>query len=237
MNLLEIHNLEVHYGRIHALKGVSINVEHGKLVTLIGANGAGKTTLLNAISGIVPASGGTVAFNENNIFNEEPHIITRMGMVHVPEGRKIFSELTVEENLTIGAYIHPNRSQVQTLIDRNYALFPKLAERRSQEGGSLSGGEQQMLAIARGLMCNPKLLLLDEPSLGLAPLLVEDVFALINEINRSGVAVLLVEQNANAALQTADYGYVLETGSIILHDRAANLLKNAQVRKAYLGIA
>lgn len=236
MSLLEVTDLHVHYGSINALKGVSLTVDAGQLVTLIGANGAGKTTLLNAISGAVPGSGGTIRFEGRDILNEYPHVITRLGIAHVPEGRKIFSELTVAENLEVGAYIQTDGGRVKELIERNYELFPRLAERKWQEGGSLSGGEQQMLAIARGLMSDPKLLLLDEPSLGLAPLLVETVFRLISEINDLGVAVLLVEQNANVALQTASYGYVLETGSITLHDEAHRLLTNEAVRKAYLGI-
>lgn len=237
MSLLEVRDLQVHYGNINALKGVSLDVDAGQLVTLIGANGAGKTTLLNAISGAVPASAGSISFNGTDIFNEQPHIITRMGVAHVPEGRRIFGELSVIENLEVGAYIQKDAARIRELIDRNFELFPRLAERRSQEGGSLSGGEQQMLAIARGLMCDPRLLLLDEPSLGLAPLLVESVFRLIEDINKLGVAVLLVEQNANVALQTATYGYVLETGTITVSDRAAELLENEAVRKAYLGIA
>jgi len=237
MSLLEVSNLEVHYGGINALKGVSLTVDTGQLVTLIGANGAGKTTLLNAISGSVAASAGAVVFKGRNIFNEFPHVITRLGIAHVPEGRKIFSELTVEENLEVGAYIQSDARRTKELIERNYELFPRLAERKWQEGGSLSGGEQQMLAIARGLMSDPTLLLLDEPSLGLAPLLVESVFELIKEINSLGVAVLLVEQNANIALQTAYYGYVLETGVVTVSDEAESLLNNEAVRNAYLGIS
>ncbi|HKK48049.1 MAG TPA: ABC transporter ATP-binding protein [Alkalispirochaeta sp.] len=237
MSLLDVSNLEVHYGGINALKGVSLTVDAGQLVTLIGANGAGKTTLLNAISGSVAASAGAVVFKEQNIFNEFPHVITRLGIAHVPEGRKIFSELTVEENLEVGAYIQSDARRTKELMERNYELFPRLAERKWQEGGSLSGGEQQMLAIARGLMSDPTLLLLDEPSLGLAPLLVESVFELIKEINSLGVAVLLVEQNANIALQTAYYGYVLETGVVTVSDEAERLLNNEAVRNAYLGIS
>lgn len=237
MSLLDVSDLEVHYGGINALKGVSLTVDAGQLVTLIGANGAGKTTLLNAISGSVAASAGAVVFKEQNIFNEFPHVITRLGIAHVPEGRKIFSELTVEENLEVGAYIQSDARRTKELMERNYELFPRLAERKWQEGGSLSGGEQQMLAIARGLMSDPTLLLLDEPSLGLAPLLVESVFELIKEINSLGVAVLLVEQNANIALQTAYYGYVLETGVVTVSDKAESLLNNEAVRNAYLGIS
>ena len=236
MSLLAVRDLQVHYGRINALKGVTISVDEGQLVALIGANGAGKTTLLNAITGTVPSSAGSVVFRGERITNEKPHLITRRGIAHVPEGRNIFSELSVEENLEIGAYITHDKPTIRRLIEEHYTLFPRLAERRRQEGGSLSGGEQQMLAIARGLMSEPRLLLLDEPSLGLAPLLGETVFELITRINTRGVSVLLVEQNANIALQIASYGYALETGSIILQDEAKALLTNEQVRKAYLGI-
>jgi branched-chain amino acid transport system ATP-binding protein len=237
MSLLEVKDLSVHYGAIHALKGVSLSVNAGSLVTLIGANGAGKTTLLNAISGAVAGSSGSITFQDSEIMNELPHIITRRGIAHVPEGRRIFGELSVEDNLRVGAYLQKDKQHVRELIERNYQLFPRLKERRTQEGGSLSGGEQQMLAIARGLMSDPVLLLLDEPSLGLAPILVETVFDLIREINALNVAVLLVEQNANMALQTASYGYVMETGLITLADEAAALLHNPAVQNAYLGIA
>ena len=236
MSLLAVRDLQVHYGRINALKGVTISVDEGQLVALIGANGAGKTTLLNAITGAVPSSAGSVVFRGERITNEKPHLITRRGIAHVPEGCNIFAELTVEENLEIGAYITHDKTTIRRRIEEHYTLFPRLAERRRQEGGSLSGGEQQMLAIARGLMSEPRLLLLDEPSLGLAPLLVETVFELITRINTRGVSVLLVEQNANVALQIASYGYALETGSIILQDEAKALLTNEQVRKVYLGI-
>lgn len=237
MSLLEVTDLHVHYGAINALKGISLSVDAGSLVTLIGANGAGKTSLLNAISGAVPGSSGSITFKDGEIMNELPHIITRRGIAHVPEGRRIFSELSVEDNLRVGAYIQKDKQRIRDLIERNYELFPRLKERRTQEGGSLSGGEQQMLAIARGLMSDPVLLLLDEPSLGLAPILVEAVFELIQDINKLGVAVLLVEQNANMALQTASYGYVMETGSITLADEATALLNNPAVQNAYLGIA
>lgn len=236
MNLLEVRDLKVHYGAINALKGISLAVDEGSLVTLIGANGAGKTTLLNSISGAVPGSAGSILFRGEEILNELPHIITRRGIAHVPEGRKIFAELTVEDNLRVGAYVQKDKQRIRALIERNYELFPRLAERRRQEGGSLSGGEQQMLAIARGLMSDPTLLLLDEPSLGLAPILVEVVFDLIREINGLGVAVLLVEQNANIALQTATYGYVMETGRITIADDAEALLNNKAVQNAYLGV-
>lgn len=236
MSLLEVEDLQVHYGAINALKGISLSIEKGQLVALIGTNGAGKTTLLNTISGAVAGSGGSILFMGEEILNDLPHLITRRGIAHVPEGRKIFTELTVEENLEVGAYVQKDTGRIKELIERNYELFPRLAERRVQEGGSLSGGEQQMLAIARGLMSDPTLLLLDEPSLGLAPILVETVFDLIAEINKQGVSILLVEQNANVALQIASYGYVLETGSISLADHASALLNNKAVQNAYLGV-
>ena len=237
MSLLEVRELAVFYGSINALQRVSLSLDEGELVALIGANGAGKTTLLNTISGVVPGSAGSVRLRGREILNEHSHVITRLGVAHVPEGRHIFSELTVEENLTVGAYVLRDRHRSPELIERTYALFPRLEERRRQEGGSLSGGEQQMLAIARALMSDPTVLLLDEPSLGLAPILVERIFALIAEINAAGVSVLLVEQNANVALQIASRGYVLETGTITIEDDASELIRNPEVRKAYLGIA
>lgn len=236
MTILSIRNLEVYYGKINALKKINLRIFPGQLVCLIGANGAGKTTLLNAISGMLPAESGSIEFNGREILNEYPHVITKSGIAHIPEGRKIFSELTVEENLLIGAYVQNNRSRVSALLESSYDLFPRLAERRNQEGGSLSGGEQQMLAIARGLMCDPELILLDEPSLGLAPLLVERIFELIAEINQRGISVLLVEQNANIALQIAQYAYVIESGKISIANDPMVLLEDPQVRKAYFGI-
>ncbi|MFQ3620650.1 MAG: ABC transporter ATP-binding protein [Spirochaetales bacterium] len=237
MPLLEIENLVVQYGAIRALKGISLSVEKGALVTLIGANGAGKSTLLNTITGVVKAAEGTIRFNEDDITNLDSHEIVRYGICQVPEGRKIFSELTVEENLYAGAYILNDKNEVKKNLEMVYSLFPRLAERKRQEGGTLSGGEQQMLALARGIMSNPQLLLLDEPSLGLAPLIVDKIFEFIQQINQLGKTILLVEQNANLALQVASYGYVLETGTIRFHDTSDNLQHNDLVRKAYLGIA
>ncbi len=236
MALLEVQGLEVHYGKINALKGVSFSVEQGDFVTLIGANGAGKTTLLNTITGVVPASAGSVHIRGEEITNLRSDQIARRGIAHVPEGRKIFAELTVEENLRIGAYILSDGVKVNELVEQNFDLFPRLAERRKQEGGTLSGGEQQMLAIARGLMSDPELILLDEPSLGIAPVLVERIFDHIVEINTRGRTVVLVEQNANLALQVARYGYVLETGRLVRHDESSVLVHDDAIRRAYLGV-
>ncbi len=236
MKVLDVQNLVVFYGKINALKGVSLSVEQGQFVTLIGANGAGKTTLLNTLTGVVEGTEGSIRYHGKEILNRYPHEIVRMGIAHVPEGRKIFPELTVEENMRIGAFIMKDRTRVQALLDRNYELFPRLAERRRQEGGTLSGGEQQMLAIARGLMSDPELILLDEPSLGLAPLLVEKIFEFIVEINRLGKSILLVEQNANLALQVAHYGYVMETGRVVREDSTDRLRSDDAIKNAYLGI-
>jgi branched-chain amino acid transport system ATP-binding protein len=235
--LLEVRDFVVHYGEIHALKGISLQVKKGDLITLIGGNGAGKTTLLNALTGVIKSTSGTVRFKEQSITNLRSDEIVRLGISHVPEGRKIFSELSVEENLVTGAYILKSRNQVKDNLDRVYDLFPRLAERRKQEGGTLSGGEQQMLAIARGIMSDPEILFLDEPSLGLAPLITERIFDFIVKINTSGKTILLVEQNANVALQIASYGYVLETGTITIEDSTEHLRDNEIVKKAYLGIA
>jgi branched-chain amino acid transport system ATP-binding protein len=235
--LLEVRDFVVHYGEIHALKGISLQVERGDLITLIGGNGAGKTTLLNALTGVIKSTSGTVMFNGQPITNLRSDEIVRLGISHVPEGRKIFSELTVEENLVTGAYILKSRNQVKDNLDQVYDLFPRLAERRKQDGGTLSGGEQQMLAIARGIMSDPEILFLDEPSLGLAPLITERIFDFIVKINTSGKTILLVEQNANVALQIASYGYVLETGTITIEDSTEHLRDNEIIKKAYLGIA
>ncbi len=237
MALLEVRDFVVHYGEIHALKGISLQVEQGAMITLIGANGAGKTTLLNALTGVIKSTSGTVTFKGQSIANLRSDEIVRLGISHVPEGRKIFSELTVEENLIAGAYILKNRSDVKMQLEGVYDLFPRLAERRKQEGGTLSGGEQQMLAIARGIMSDPDILLLDEPSLGLAPIITERIFDYIIKINKSGKTILLVEQNANIALQIASYGYVLETGTVTIENSTEHLRDNEIVKKAYLGIA
>jgi len=235
--LLEIEKLVVHYGKINALKSVSLKVEKGQVATLIGANGAGKTTLLNTISGIVHATSGSVRFNGEEIMNHRPESIVTRGIAQVPEGRKIFPEFTVEENLLAGAYSIRDKANIASLLERSYELFPRLAERRTQEGGTLSGGEQQMLAIARGLMSDPDVLLLDEPSLGIAPILVEKIFEFIVEINKLGKTILLVEQNANIALHVAHYGYVIETGSVVTEAPTEELLRSDSIKKAYLGIA
>jgi branched-chain amino acid transport system ATP-binding protein len=235
--LLEVKDLVVHYGKINALKGVSLKLEQGDFVTLIGANGAGKTTLLSALSGVVHATSGAIQFRGQSVFNLTPEAIVSRGISHVPEGRKIFAELSVEENLFAGAYIIPDKARVASLLERNYQLFPILAERRKQEGGTLSGGEQQMLAIARGLMSDPEIILLDEPSLGIAPILVDKIFDFIVQINAMGKTILLVEQNANLALQVARYGYILETGKITHEALCAELREDDAIRRAYLGVA
>ncbi len=236
MALLKIDNLVVHYGKINALKGVSLEIDEGSIVTLIGANGAGKTTLLNTLSGVIKSTEGKIYFKGEDITDYHSDHIVRMGLSHVPEGRKIFSELTVEENLIVGAYILNDKTRIKSNIERVYALFPLLKERRKQIGGTLSGGEQQMLAIARGLMSDPDILFLDEPSLGLAPLIIESIFNFIKEINKQGKTVFLVEQNAYMALRIANYGYVLETGKVFVEGTTEKLMNNDQVRKAYLGI-
>lgn len=235
--MLKVENLQVNYGVINAIKGISINVPEKSIITLIGANGAGKTTTLRAISSIVKAvEGSKVIYDGKDITNLPPHKIVEAGLCQVPEGRLIFSNLTVKENLDMGAYLRKDKQNFAKDMDFIFSIFPRLKERIKQPGGTLSGGEQQMLAISRALMSNPKMLLLDEPSLGIAPLLTKTIFEKIVEINkRLGVTILLVEQNANLALSIADYGYVLETGSIILEGPASELATNAEVRKAYLG--
>ncbi|MEO6294778.1 MAG: ABC transporter ATP-binding protein [Candidatus Limnocylindria bacterium] len=234
MALLEVQDLHAHYGSIHALQGVSFTVAENEIVTLIGGNGAGKSTTLNAISGLVRASEGRVTLNGADLAAVPAHEIVGMGVVQVPEGRRTFVRLTVEENLRMGGFT-VSESDVHEGIERAYAIFPRLKERRSQVAGTLSGGEQQMLAIGRGLMAKPSLLLLDEPSMGLAPNLVELIFQTIREIHEQGTAILLVEQNAHMALEIADRGYILQTGKVLLADTAANLAANEQVRQAYLG--
>jgi branched-chain amino acid transport system ATP-binding protein len=233
-SLLAVESLDVHYGAIHALRGVSFDVRAGEIVTLIGSNGAGKSTLLRAISGLVRASAGSIRLGGVDISRHAPEAIVALGCSHAPEGRRIFANLTVLENLQMGAW--PRRSEQAANLERVFALFPRLRERLAQRGGTLSGGEQQMLAIGRALMAGPKVLLLDEPSLGLAPLLVRQIFEIVREINAQGTPVLLVEQNALMALNVAHRGYVLETGSIVLEDDARALQRNEQVQKAYLGI-
>ena len=235
--MLEINELSVHYGGIHALQGINIKAEDGKIVTLIGANGAGKSTTLKAIVGLVKTSGGSVSWEGAKLTGVPTKDIVARGVALVPEGRRIFPNLTVEENLILGAYIRKNKQEVQADMGRVFELFPRLKERIKQKGGTLSGGEQQMLAVARALMTKPKLLMMDEPSLGLAPMISKMIFQIIQTINKDGTTVLLVEQNAKAALEIADYGYVLETGRIILEGTGKELLANDGVRKAYLGEA
>ncbi len=235
--MLKVKNLHTYYGGIHALKSVSFDLPEGEIVTLIGANGAGKSTALMSISGIVPPRYGEITFLGRPIHQMSPDRIFALGVVQVPEGRRIFPQLTVTENLDMGAYLRNDRKGITQDIDYIFSLFPRLAERRHQMGGTLSGGEQQMLAISRGLMSRPKLLLLDEPSLGLAPVLVQLIFATIEKINRENkTTIFLVEQNANMALRIAHRGYVMESGVITLQDTAANLLNSEKVKQAYLGL-
>jgi branched-chain amino acid transport system ATP-binding protein len=233
--LLEVKDLNVYYGAIHALQGISFSVDEGEIVTLIGANGAGKSTTLKTISGLLQPRSGYIRFATRDLTLLPAEQIVAEGVVHVPEGRKIFAPLTVRENLEMGAYTRKDKAEIEQSLQHVFTSFPRLRERLSQLGGTLSGGEQQMLAVARGLMAHPRLLLLDEPSMGLAPILVEEIFEIIREINRQGTTILLVEQNANMALQVANRGYVLETGRIALEGGARDLLHNPQVIQAYLG--
>lgn len=232
--ILRLENVHTYYGQIEALKGISLKIEEREIVCLIGANGAGKSTTILTISGVTPASRGNIFFGQKRIQRLKPEEIVKEGISQVPEGRRIFPGLTVLENLKMGAYVRKDK-EISGDMEHLFAIFPILKDRRNQLAGTLSGGEQQMLAIARALMSRPKLLLLDEPSLGLAPLLVEKIFEIISQINREGVTILLVEQNAQMALEVANYGYVLETGRIVLEGKAGELLKNERVRKAYLG--
>jgi branched-chain amino acid transport system ATP-binding protein len=233
--VLELDGVDVAYGSIQALRGVSLRVSAGELVTLIGANGAGKTTTIRSISGLLRPTAGAIRFEGRPIHAVPPEAIVARGIVQVPEGRRIFPDLTVEENLRVGAYLIRDRARVAQGFERVYALFPRLRERRGQLGSTLSGGEQQMLAFGRALMAGPRLLLLDEPSLGLAPLLVEEVARVVTELKRGGITMLLVEQNARLALTLADRGYVLETGRIVLSDTSDRLLANPEVQRSYLG--
>nr|WP_242969405.1 ABC transporter ATP-binding protein [Anaeromassilibacillus sp. An200] len=233
--MLAVKDLEVYYGSIHAIKKISFEVREGEIVTLIGANGAGKTTTLHAISGLVKARSGEINFCGNNLRSMEAHKIIRLGLAQVPEGRRIFASMTVQENLEMGAYIRRDREQIQQDYERVFERLPRLKERRRQIAGTLSGGEQQMLAIGRALMSNPKMLLLDEPSMGLSPLLVSEIFKIIRDVNESGMTVLLVEQNAKQALEIADRAYVLETGTISMSGDASELATDEKVRAAYLG--
>jgi branched-chain amino acid transport system ATP-binding protein len=233
--MLEVNDLNVYYGAIHALNGVSFHVEKGEIVTLIGANGAGKSTTLSTLSGLLRSRTGSILFNGQDISQTEPQDIVRKSIIQVPEGRRIFATLTVMENLEMGAYIHNDKQRISEDLESVLQRFPRLRERRKQLGGTLSGGEQQMLAIGRALMSRPALLLLDEPSMGLSPILVEQIFEIIRDINNNGVSILLVEQNAQMALSIADRGYVLETGAVVLEGPAQNLLHNPSVMEAYLG--
>ena len=235
MSLLEIKDLEVYYGAINALKGISFSVEQGEIIALIGANGAGKTTTLHTISGLIPAKNGSVTFNGKELTKTPAHKIVSMGMAHVPEGRRVFAQLSVYENLTLGAYTRRDKSEINESLERVYDRFPRLKERRTQLAGTLSGGEQQMLAMGRALMSKPAIVLMDEPSMGLSPLYVNEIFDIITEINKSGTTVLLVEQNAKKALSIANRAYVLETGTISLSGDAHELMDNDEVKKAYLG--
>ena len=232
--LLSVKNINVYYGSIHAIKDVSFHVDEGEIVTLIGANGAGKTTTMHAISGLLKLASGEITYDGNLISKMEAHKIVRLGLAQVPEGRRVFANMTVMENLEMGAFTQPNDS-VNAAIEHVYERFPRLKERRKQVAGTLSGGEQQMLAMGRALMSRPKLMMLDEPSMGLAPILVDQIFDIVKELNQSGVTILLVEQNAQMALSIANRGYVLETGRIVLSSDADELLHNDAVKKAYLG--
>ncbi|MEH7011135.1 ABC transporter ATP-binding protein [Neobacillus niacini] len=233
--MLKIEDINVYYGNIHALKGVSLDINEGEIVTLIGANGAGKSTLLKTISGLLKPKNGTIMFEGQSISGKVAQAIVKQGLSQVPEGRRVFANMSVEENLELGAYLRKDKQGIKEDFEKVYNLFPRLLERRKQLSGTLSGGEQQMLAMGRALMARPKLLLLDEPSMGLAPLLVKTIFRIIEEINKSGTTILLVEQNANMALSIADRAYVIETGKIVLSGSSDELNQSDQIRMAYLG--
>ena len=236
MPVLELDAVEAHYGPIRALKGVSLTVDEGEIVTLLGANGAGKTTTLRAISGLMALSAGRIRLQSRDITGVKAHKVVELGVGHVPEGRRVFPRLTVEDNLDLGAFSVRDRAEIARRREEVYELFPRLAERRKQNGGTLSGGEQQMLAIGRALMMQPRIILMDEPSMGLAPVLVESIFDVIQRLNREGTTILLVEQNARMALEVAHRGYVLETGRIVLEGAAADLARDPKVQAAYLGV-
>ncbi|MEF9972450.1 MAG: ABC transporter ATP-binding protein [Clostridia bacterium] len=235
--MLEVRDLKVNFGGIEALKGISFDVEKGQIVTLIGANGAGKSTTLRAITSLVTPSTGTIKYKGEDITRMDTQKVVERGISLVPEGRRVFSNLTVSENLRIGAYMRKDKAGIELDMAHVYELFPRLKERSWQFAGTLSGGEQQMLAVGRGLMCKPEILMMDEPSLGLAPLVVKDIFDIIEKLNQDGITILLIEQNANAALRAAHYGYVMETGRITLEGSGNELLENEKVREAYLGKA
>lgn len=232
--MLKVNNLHVHYGVIHAIKGISFEVNEGEIVTLIGSNGAGKTTILKTVSNLLDETEGDIIFLSNSLKNVPAHKVVEIGMSHVPEGRHVFPQLSVKDNLLMGAYTRNDHAEIKEDIKMVYKRFPRLKERRHQLSGTLSGGEQQMLAMGRALMSRPKILLLDEPSMGLAPLLVDEIFSIIQDINKTGTTILLVEQNANRALQISDKGYVLETGKIIAEGKASDLLNDEKVKEAYL---
>lgn len=233
--MLKVTDLNTSYGKIHAIRGINFEVNEGEIVTLIGANGAGKSTTLKTLSGMLAPNSGSITFEGSEIAGEKPHRVTAKGIIHVPEGRRIFSRMSVQENLEMGAYLRKDKEGIEADYERVFSLFPRLKERIAQKGGTLSGGEQQMLAMGRALMSRPKLLMLDEPSMGLAPVVVETIFETIEALNEQGITILLVEQNANLALSIADRGYVLETGEIRLTGTGEELLTNEAVRKAYLG--
>lgn len=235
MAMLEVKDLEVYYGVIQAIKGVSFEVNQGEVIALIGANGAGKTTILHTVTGLLPPKSGSVIFEGREITKIPGHKIVSMGMAHVPEGRRVFSNLTVLQNLKLGAYTRKDKKETEDTLQMIYRRFPRLEERKNQIAGTLSGGEQQMLAMGRALMSHPKIILMDEPSMGLSPIFVNEIFDIIKEVSESGTTVLLVEQNAKKALSIADRAYVLETGNIALEGRASDLLNNDSVKKAYLG--
>ncbi len=235
--MLTVSNMNLFYGAIHALHDISFRVDEGEIVTLIGANGAGKTSILNAVSALVPIKSGEIAFRNENITHTPAHKLIYSGLAHVPEGRRVFGKMSVKENLEMGAFSRGSGKDIEQDMERIFDHFPRLKERRSQHAGTLSGGEQQMLAIGRALMSHPRLLMMDEPSMGLSPILVSEIFSIVREINREGTTVLLVEQNAHMALSVAHRGYVLETGRIVMEGAAQDLLINDDVRKAYLGTA
>ena len=235
MAMLEVKDLEVYYGMIQAIKGVSFHVDQGEVIALIGANGAGKTTILHTVTGLLSPKKGSVVFEGQEVTKIPAHKIVSLGMAHVPEGRRVFAELSVYENLKMGAYTRKDKSEIEENLQKIYERFPRLKERKNQMAGTLSGGEQQMLAMGRALMSQPKIILMDEPSMGLSPILVNEIFDIIQEVSKSGTTVLLVEQNAKKALSIADRAYVIETGRIALEGRAEDLLRDDSIKKAYLG--
>ena len=237
MSMLEVKDLQVYYGVIQALKGISFHVEQGEVIALIGANGAGKTTTLQTLTGIIPAKSGSILFGGRDLTRTPAHKIVEMGMAHVPEGRRVFADMSVYENLLMGAYTRKDKNEIAQSLEMVYKRFPRLKERITQQAGTLSGGEQQMLAVGRALMSNPKMILLDEPSLGLAPNFVEMIFGMIEKINKQGVTVLLIEQNANMALQVSQRAYVLENGLVSMSGKASDIANDPMVKKAYLGLA